>query len=84
MRFCGATTTVQGQNTVFVNGKLWAVENDPNTHGEGRLIATIGNTIYIEGKLVIVAIGDIAQTDNFGHTSHSVDPEEHSGDVFAY
>jgi len=28
LRVCGATTIVSGQGTVFVNGKLWAVEGD--------------------------------------------------------
>jgi hypothetical protein len=30
-RACGAGTVVVGQDFVFVNGKLWAVKNDPTT-----------------------------------------------------
>jgi uncharacterized Zn-binding protein involved in type VI secretion len=32
-RACGASTTVTGQSTVYVNNKLVAVQNDPNSHG---------------------------------------------------
>lgn len=63
LRTCGATTTVIGQGTVTVNGKLWAVDNDPNTHGSGGLIPS-GATVTIEGKLVIVHAADSAQPDN--------------------
>jgi len=83
-RFCGATTNVEGQTTVRVNGKLWAVEGDPNTHGEGRLISVVGNTVRIGGKLVIVAVGDNAAGDMAGHIPSSTKPSGHSGDVSAY
>lgn len=83
-RFCSATTVVEGQGTVFVNGKLWAVENDPNTHTEGRLIPVTGHTVFIGGKEVIVAIGDTATADLAGHSPQPVDPEGHSTNVFAY
>lgn len=83
-RFCGATTVVEGQGTVFVNGKLWAVENDPNTHNEGRLIAVTGSTVFINGKKVIVAIGDTATVDDAGHSPSEVDPQAKSTNVFAY
>lgn len=62
LRVCGAATIVAGQSTVFVNGKLWAVDGDPNDHGEGNLIHT-GTTIFIEGKPVIVDSHDPAVPD---------------------
>jgi uncharacterized Zn-binding protein involved in type VI secretion len=34
-------------------GELWAVINDPNTHGGGNLIPQNPRTVYIEGKNVI-------------------------------
>ena len=61
-RDCGAKTVVVGQSTVFVNGRLWAVLNDPNTHGNGELINT-GTTVFIEGKPVIVVSPDPAKPD---------------------
>ncbi len=84
-RFCGATTIVEGQGTVKVNGRLWAVENDPNTHGEGRLIAVTGaKNVRIQGKLVIVSVGDMAGGDLAMHPAPPTDPDSSSGDVFAY
>lgn len=62
LRICGATTIVAGQNTVYVNNRLWAVDNDPNSHGEGGLIPS-GQTIFISGKKVIVHRPDNAKPD---------------------
>jgi len=61
-RSCGAKTTVVLQSTVYVNGKLWAVEGDPNDHTAGALVAT-GTTVSIEGYLVICHTPDNAQPD---------------------
>lgn len=84
-RFCGAATIVQGQGSVYVNGQLWAVEGDPESHGAGNLIAVYGaKNVYINGKLVIVAIGDTATSDDEFHPDPPTDPESASGDVFAY
>lgn len=82
-RYCSALTIAEGQSTVFVNGKLWAVENDPESHGEGRLISVVGSTVFIEGKKVIV-FGDTATGDNAGHPSGPTDPQGKSDTVFAY
>lgn len=61
-RSCGATTVVSGQDFVFVDGKLWAVEGDQNSHGGGALIP--GETgVYIAGKPVIVHAPDSAAPD---------------------
>jgi uncharacterized Zn-binding protein involved in type VI secretion len=61
-RICEATTIVTGQSSVFVNGKLWSVDGDPNTHINGQLIAS-GTTVKINNKLVIV-VGDNAAPDD--------------------
>lgn len=61
-RTCGAATVVQNQSTVFVNGELWAVEGTINSHDEGGLIPT-GQTVFIEGKRVIVHTPDHASAD---------------------
>jgi hypothetical protein len=62
-RTCGAATTVVGQSTTYAEGKLWAVEGDPNNHGGGALIAS-GDRVRIEGKRVIINRPDDAQADN--------------------
>jgi uncharacterized Zn-binding protein involved in type VI secretion len=61
-RNCGATTIVSGQNFVKVNGKLWSVLNDKNTHGDGELTNT-QNYISINGKYAIL-VNDTAQPDD--------------------
>ena len=63
LRACGAKTVVVGQDFVYVNGKLWAVEGDPDDHGGGGLIATVIGELYINGKKAI-AVGDPANPDN--------------------
>lgn len=62
-RDCGAFTIVVGQKTVRVNGELWAVKDDPNSHGDGNLINT-GSSVRIAGKFVIVSPGDPAKPDD--------------------
>jgi len=64
LRDCGAKTIVVGQTTVFVNGKLWSVKDDPCDHGNGQLINT-GTTVFIEGKPVIVVYPDHAKPNNY-------------------
>jgi hypothetical protein len=89
-RFCDAITQVTGQGTVFVNGKLWAVEGDLDTHcDQGALIPTYGaKNVYIEGKLVICAVGDSAAPDKqFCFVEHPPPlsrPYGHSSDVIVY
>ena len=86
-RNCGATTVVVGQSTVFSNNLLWAVDNDPNTHGSGGLIPS-GSTVYIENKLVIVHAPDSARPDNLCPPlgGNHCNPRTASGspDVYAY
>ena len=82
-RACGATTTVVGQSSVFVNKLLWAVKDDTNTHGNGQLINTTGDSVFIEGKPVIVK-GDLAKIDGQGHKNTEDKAVGSSGDVTAY
>lgn len=84
LRYCMAKTIVVGQSTVRVNGKLWAVQDDPNTHGEGNLKSVVGSTVHIEGKRVIVAVGDIALPDLALHPVPPTDPATASANVKAY
>jgi hypothetical protein len=84
LRNCGATTIVVGQSTVFVNGKLWAVDGDPNTHGNGNLKPITGSTVFCENKLVIVLPDTCYNCDGADHCPSSDDPATASNDVFAY
>lgn len=73
-----------------MNGKLWAVEGDIDTHcNEGELSAVYGpKNVYIEGKHVICAMGDIAAPDRQGcvvkHPTGPTNPSGHSPDVSVY
>lgn len=51
-RICGAQTVVVRQSTVYANSLLVAVDNDPNSHGAGGLIARC-NEVYVEGIMVV-------------------------------
>lgn len=84
-RFCTAKTIVSGQSSVYVNGKLWAVEGDPNDHGLGNLVQVYGaGNVKINGKKVICAVGDIAVPDLKFHPVPPTDPSTASGDTFVY
>lgn len=89
-RFCGATTIVTGQGSVSVNGLLWAVQGDYDTHcNEGELSAVYGAlNVFIENKHVICAMGDIAAPDKAGcivlHPTGPTNPKGHSPDVYVY
>jgi len=61
-RACGATTVVTGQTTVFADGKLVSVDGDPNTDGNGNLVAACAN-VYIGGQALVVIIGNKAGPD---------------------
>lgn len=84
-RACGATTTVVGQSTCFVNGKLWAVDNDPNTHSAGNLDANSTDKVFIEGKPVVVHTPDLGKVnDGLAHSPSEVQTAQGSDDTFAY
>ena len=89
LRFCGAQTQVTGQSSVIMNGVLAAVEGDKDTHGNGGdLIQQYGpGNIIIEGKKLIVAMGDRALPDTQGTIQHPfspTDPAQGSPNIFAY
>lgn len=77
LRTCGAKTIVIGQSSVFVNNKLWAVEGDINTDGEGQLIPVTGNSVYVENEIVIVHGPDDAEPDLICPTKGGPGPEIH-------
>lgn len=89
-RFCGATTKVIGQNKVTVNGKLWAVEGDIDTHcDQGSLSAVYGPpSIKINDKYIICGVGDVAAPDKLAcfikHPTGATNPLGHSVDVLVY
>ena len=85
LRVCTAKTTVLNQSTVFVNDELWAVLNTTCNHGDGQLINTTGDTVFVEGKPVIVHGPDHAKPNDLRVAQHS-DPmtAEGSPNVFAY
>ena len=91
-RFCGARTIVSGQSTVRVEGRLWAVEGDKDTHcNQGALSAVYGpSNIRISGKKVICAVGDIAASDKAGagcdvkHPAGATNPLGASSTVIIY
>ena len=80
-RACGAITHATDLG-VYVNGKLWAVEGDKESHGNGDLIAT-HEGVYICGKKVII-FGDKASGDNADHTPDQTKPTGHSDNVTCY
>lgn len=84
LRNCNATTIVEGQGTVYVNGKLWAVNYDPNSHGDGHLRPITGHTVFCEGKEIIVLTDTCYDPDDADHPPPSDDPAQASDDVFAY
>lgn len=89
-RFCGATTIVTGQSTVRVNGRLWAVEGDRDTHCNlGSLNAVYGaGTVKIGNKKFICAVGDTAAPDRqacfIRHPAGATNPLGHSFNVIIY
>lgn len=81
LRVCGATTIVTGQSSVFVNGKLWAVDGDQNSHVGGALNPA-GTTVKINNKKVVV-VGDPASADLL-HPPPPTDASTGSGNVNCY
>ena len=83
-------TIVKGQNSFYVNEKLWAVEDDEESDGFGHLVSRSPGTIYINDKKAIVENIDDAKPDSICGRQGS-DPEhchphpkEGSKDFFAY
>lgn len=82
-RVCSGTTIASGQSTVFVDNKLWAVEDDVSSHGDGKLISVTGSSVLVENKKPIV-LGDEAEGDLLFHLPATTKPGEASETVFAY
>ena len=61
-RACGATTVVAGNSTVYANGLLVSVNEDPNDHGGGALIAA-SKKVFVHSKLVVNHSPDSANPD---------------------
>jgi hypothetical protein len=85
-RICGAQTVVQNQGTVYVNDQLWAVKGSLDNHGNGGLINSTGDTVFINDLPVIVHGPDHANPDNLCPFDHHCDPETAQGsdNVFTY
>jgi hypothetical protein len=86
-RFCKDLTDAKGQTTVFVEGKLVAVEGDQIVGGGAPLKAVYGGgTIFINGKKVIVAVGDksLPSRDSKKHAIPPTSPKGHSQTVILY
>ena len=75
---------VEGQSTVFCNGKLWSVDHDPNSHGDGHNKPITGHSVFIEGKEIIVNTDTCYDVDLFFHPPGVDDPLQGSPDVFCY
>lgn len=60
-RLCGASTSAS-QDFVTVDGSLWAVQGDPNSHGGGGLVSS-QSFVKINGVPVSLA-GDSASPDS--------------------
>ena len=61
-RICSATTTVVGNSDVFANELLVSVDADPNSHGDGALIAH-SNEVYADNILTVNHTPDTANAD---------------------
>ena len=85
-RYCGAATTVQLQDFVFVDDRLWAVQGDPCSHGDGPLLAVYGDlNVFIDDILIIVAPDDTASArDDLGHVPPLDAPASGSDSTFSY
>ena len=79
-RTCGATTQVVGQSFVKINGQLWAVQGDPDSHGEGQIITT-QTYVKING-IPVSLVNDQASADTLCFTIGfpHCDPFTSSGD----
>lgn len=80
-RSCGATTTVIGQDFVKINGQLWAVKGDTETHVNGQLNNT-QTYIKING-IYACLVGDGASQDNLcpSDGGNHCSPSASSGDA---
>jgi len=84
VRVCGHTTVVQGQDNVYANNLLIAVDNDPNNAGGGELDASNTKNVYINNKLIVNNTVDNAAPDSSCPESPHCNPHTNQGspDVF--
>lgn len=61
-RACGASTVSAQSKQVYVNGLLWSINGDPNSHGSGALFAATKN-VFI-GGIAVCNNNDSAAPDN--------------------
>lgn len=61
-RACGASTVSAQSRNVYVNGLLWSIDGDPNSHGQGALSAAT-NSVFI-GGIAVCNNNDPAAADN--------------------
>jgi len=61
-RVCGAGTVVVGQDNVYANGLLVAVDGDPNSHGGGALVAGC-KQLFVNSIMVVNHSPDGAAPD---------------------
>ncbi len=82
-RSCGASTNASCNN-VYTNGRITAVDGNPNSHGGGNLNASNPN-VYIGGILVVIN-GNGASPDSLcplpGGAHCSPSASSASGDTF--
>ena len=83
LRICGHRTIVVGQDNVYANGELIAVDRDPNNGSGGNLIAK-NNNVYVNKKLVVNHSPEPAYPDGSCPASPHCNPmtAEGSPDVF--
>jgi uncharacterized Zn-binding protein involved in type VI secretion len=62
VRTCGASTVSVQSKNVYVNGLLWSINGDPNSHGGGNLFAAT-KQVFI-GGIAVVNVGDSAAPDS--------------------
>lgn len=84
-RKCTGATVVTEQNSVYVNGKLWAVQGSKCSHGDGDLKASYGDkSVKIHSIAVSVNGPDSADPDQQDHPTGYTDTAEGSTNVNAY
>ena len=77
-RICGATTTVTGNADVYANNLLVSVDADPNTDGDGALIAH-SNEVYADNILTVNHTPDTANADALCPVAPHCNPDTDQG-----
>lgn len=79
-RVCNASTIVnRGINPdVFANNLLVSIDDDPNSHGAGYLIARCRN-VFVHNKMVVNHTSDNARPDNYCPGTNHCNPKTAQG-----